>query len=609
MTLRINKPFTFKKNHKIVAKNVLRYDPSYLFKNNEVGVWYDPSDMSTMYTESTGSLPSALEAPVGLLLDKSKGLALGPELITNGDFNNGTTGWTATGGSTFTVSDGKANWSHTSSFWFLFQNINAVPGKVYELTANVVSVTGTVRLVINGGAGSTSVPLTAGITTVRLQNASANGNAGFKADSAFSIVIESVSIREVLGNHAYQTAAASRPVLSARYNLLIRSENVGAWGITLANVTSVDTIGPNGSNVQKIVPTSTNNGYVYQTVDCFQGIVYRISWFVKAAGLTSVTVGAGNVFGDTNITVDLTNGNITASPSGANSQFSIPLGNGWYNIGFTKVAIGTGIAGNYCFPRGTANGTDGVLVNGADFRVANDGVNIPTYQRVNTTTDYNTVDFPPYLRFDGVDDFLVSTNINLTNTDKMTAFIGVRKLSDPVTGASVIAETSADPNINNGQISIVGLSRFATPATTYSISSKGTIMTGVATSSSAYNAPVSNILTGQFDISGDICNLRIDSLNISTDNSDQGTGNFGNYPLYIGRRGGTILPFNGRIYSLIVRGAKTSTHDLLNTEKWVSGKTGLPYPVNIDRVLSEIFYDRSENTVEDVRNSTIVSKR
>jgi hypothetical protein len=54
-----------------------------------------------------------------------------------------------------------------------------------------------------------------------------------------------------------------------------------------------------------------------------------------------------------------------------------------------------------------------------------------------------------------------------------------------------------------------------------------------------------------------------------------GTGNFGNYPLYIGRRGGTTLPFNGHIYGLIVRGAATTDAKITQTEKWLAKKTGV----------------------------------
>ena len=50
-------------------------------------------------------------------------------------------------------------------------------------------------------------------------------------------------------------------------------------------------------------------------------------------------------------------------------------------------------------------------------------------------------------------------------------------------------------------------------------------------------------------------------------------GNFSNNPLYIGRRGGTSAPLNGRLYSLIIRGAATNAQQIAQTEGWVNSKT------------------------------------
>lgn len=54
-----------------------------IFKANDNGVVYDPLDIKTAYQGSTGtSSVSATAQPVGLMLDKSKGMELGTELVT-----------------------------------------------------------------------------------------------------------------------------------------------------------------------------------------------------------------------------------------------------------------------------------------------------------------------------------------------------------------------------------------------------------------------------------------------------------------------------------------------------------------------------------------------
>ena len=46
-----------------------------LFSNNEVGFAYDPNDLTTLYQDAAGAIPvTAVGQPVGLMLDKSKGL-------------------------------------------------------------------------------------------------------------------------------------------------------------------------------------------------------------------------------------------------------------------------------------------------------------------------------------------------------------------------------------------------------------------------------------------------------------------------------------------------------------------------------------------------------
>ena len=90
----------------LAITNVLggRLNPLSWFAAGEQGAWYDPSDLTTLFQDSAGTTPmsavgTVADQPVGLMLDKSKGLALGAELVTNGDFSNGTTGWNSGNGS------------------------------------------------------------------------------------------------------------------------------------------------------------------------------------------------------------------------------------------------------------------------------------------------------------------------------------------------------------------------------------------------------------------------------------------------------------------------------------------------------------------------------
>lgn len=183
-----------------------------------------------------------------------------------------------------------------------------------------------------------------------------------------------------------------------------------------------------------------------------------------------------------------------------------------------------------------------------------------------TPSDYDTVGFPVYIRLDGSDDWMVTPTIT-PGIDKVQVFAGVRKLSDAAIG--MIAENNAADGNSAGVVQI----RVNT-SNVYEFGSRGSLLIAPQTSDNHYAIPSTNVLSGLGDISGDSAILRVNGTQAASNTADQGTGNFGSYPLYIGRRGGTSLPFSGYIYSLIVRfGANLDTTTIEQTENWVNGKT------------------------------------
>lgn len=174
-----------------------------------------------------------------------------------------------------------------------------------------------------------------------------------------------------------------------------------------------------------------------------------------------------------------------------------------------------------------------------------------------------------YLSFDGVDDYLSTGSIDFTATDKMTVMAGVRKLSDAAT--ATLFETSSSIINNNGTLF------FGSPTSTnsYQFNSKGSSESIAGSGNGVYVAPITNVVAGISDISGDSVILRVNGNQVAQSTADQGTGNYGNYPLYIGRRNGASLPFKGRLYGLIVRGAATDDNHLTHAEKYLAYKSGV----------------------------------
>lgn len=554
-----------------IASAVRRFfSPSSLFSAEEQGVWYDPSDLSTLFQDAAGTTPvTAVEQPVGLMLDKSKGLVLGPELVVNGDFSSGDTGWNVFAG--WTISGGKATIFTEGPAAVLSQypaGMNAAARYLIEFDAVVRS--GAVKL--EGLAGAPYILVSA----TKRYSCVFTGVAGiiFNRWTACDIDIDNISVRELPGNHATQTTSTSQPVLSARYNLLTKTEqvqdiawakNFGAGVSVLANQES----GPDGQSNMALVTSSGSGGALYQVCSIAFSVAHTMRVFVKQGTAASSQVGVFNTSAGVFVTITFGwSGGVPSTTATAGSPTDIgytDFGGGLYLVSFSFVSRASGQHWPLYLPDATAGIGNGYA--GYASLVPANQADLP-YQRVNTATDYEAdpAKFKPYLKFDGVDDFLVTNSIDFTGTDKMTVFAGVRKLSDAAIGQLVGTRGASLVNVFEvlAPSSTLNSFYFASGGSTYPLTAEGIAA-----------APVTRVLTGLGDISGDRSTLRLNGAQVASNTEDQGTGNYGNYPLYIGRRGGIALPFNGHLYSLVVRGAATTDTRIAQAEKWVAKKTGV----------------------------------
>lgn len=243
------------------------------------------------------------------------------------------------------------------------------------------------------------------------------------------------------------------------------------------------------------------------------------------------------------------------------------------SITLSGTATGSYSAGTHTITctAGTLTLTVSGTVTTADLRPANSGALLPAYQAVVDANTYDTSGFPLYLRFDGIDDSMYTpANLNLSGTDKVAVFAGVRKLSDAARGVVVeLSNTFSNP----------GVFQLNAPSSTdyYGFASAGSV--GFVSSSlytnAAVAAPVTNVVSGIAEIATDTNLLRVNGVQVASDSTNQGTGNFGTYPLYIGARNNSTFWFNGHLHSLIIAGSAVSAGNISATEQWVAGKTGI----------------------------------
>ena len=163
---------------------------------------------------------------------------------------------------------------------------------------------------------------------------------------------------------------------------------------------------------------------------------------------------------------------------------------------------------------------------------------------------FREVDGRRYIEYNGINTTYATPALPAPLVDKAQVFAGVRKLSDAAIGVPV--ELGPNASLNAGSFV------FAAPATAsaanYFWGARGSASLAGTTSPVNYAAPITNIIAGIGDITGDRSTLRIDGTQVAQSTADQGTGNYnpsGTYPLYYGARAGTSLFFNGSHYATL----------------------------------------------------------
>jgi hypothetical protein len=210
-----------------------------------------------------------------------------------------------------------------------------------------------------------------------------------------------------------------------------------------------------------------------------------------------------------------------------------------------------------------------------DSRPANAGSRLPPYQKVNTITDYDPVGFPVRLQQNlaGTASMVTASTIDCTNTNKMTVFAGVRKLSDASAQSLIQFGTiSLSPGsfelLANNAGAVQAYSGGSTPA--YGVLS--------IVSSPNFIAPTSFVATVKANIGAPSLYFSIKNQGYSlsgTSVQSQGTGNYGNRSMYIGARADGSLSFIGYIYQSLGCGTLLSDYATKRIEQWTAYKMGI----------------------------------
>lgn len=576
-----------------IAGSSTAFSPLTLFAAGEQGVWYDPSDFSTMFQDSAGTTPvTAVEQPVGLILDKSKSLALGSELVTNGTFDTDVSGW----------SGGTATWSAGTlrgvgggvGSGFYSSGFAVTAGNTYKFTFTIKGDASYAALQfgmrrISATGVFISNTITPSVTTSYTTITAYIVPTSTVADAMFfcrfagteAINIDNVSVKEIAGNHASQATTTSRPTLSAKVNLLLNSRlNGGVSGSPGTVPTSWANISVGTPSFTYAADSEATGNSVRVVTDTTQRAILRQNVAVAAN-----TVYCASMVVDT-VSVSALYQYITWSspPAGATITFSL---NGSVVAGATSVPAGRHTLAAIITVAATAGSPElriggGIQGAGIVYDITIRQVQVQSgsvrtaYQWANTATDYDTAGFPYYLAFDGVDDSLSTASINFTSTDKMSVFAGVRRLRE--TSTEVIVELSSASATNNGAFGVI-VDASASNRTSFNLRGNFGLAAMIDTSSQA--APATDVFSVSYNIAESTRELEIKPrVNASIPTlvgggaANAGSGNFGSYPLFLGRQNNTSFPANIYLYSLIVRGAQSTDAQIAAAEAWTNIRAG-----------------------------------
>jgi hypothetical protein len=286
---------------------------------------------------------------------------------------------------------------------------------------------------------------------------------------------------------------------------------------------------------------------------------------------TGWTAGSGWAIGSGVATATASSGTLTSTLTATASKFyrityTVTRTAGSVQVSFGgRSGISRSASGTYVDYLDNTLNTNALVLTGTGFSGTLDNIAVHDVSADAVTAPYG-------LQYDGIDDFLTTASVDFTATDKMAVVMGARKLSDAALGC--IVELSTNSGSNSGTFRAIAGDGASGGAPRYDYLSRGTA-SATALSPASYAAPITNVYTGVSDIGADICILRLNGVQADSKTTDQGTGNYGNYALYFGRRGGTTLPMNGLDFGGICVNKTLSASQLSSAERWVAQRTGV----------------------------------
>jgi len=505
-----------------------------LFSSGEEGAWYDPSDLTTLYQDAAGTTPvTGTGQPVGLMLDKSKGLTLGAELVTNGTFDTDTTGWVGNNANaTLTWQSGStALFENVADFAYVrtSASIALTAGKWYRVSFDLIARSHpSAAFHVGLGVSGNNIGSPGSYSYLYKATGPAEFQIRPNAAGIGTAVFDNISIRELPGNHATQSTSTARPTLQVTGTTpaTLGSELVTNGTFDTASDWTLGTGWTISGGVAAFAPGT--GSLLSQSGTFASSRTYAISFDISLNGSCSMTVQfSGGGGSDTAGLLSFGSGSHTVFVSTTIAR-SV--------IGFSATAV-------------------------SDFTIDNISV-----KEVLTWADPKY-----YLDFDGVDDFLDAPDIaGLEGIPEMSVCLGAAIPSGT-------AQQSPVSKWNDGTL-------FSWLIDYVSATSRFFVTTGVSGGIATFNVTRDdsvNVSIYRFKTSNGYLDINGASVSPSSDTIVATVTRDNNAVVTIGAKkdGATVAGFfSGPIYGLIIRSADLDVAELAATEAYLATKSGVTLP-------------------------------
>ena len=294
------------------------------------------------------------------------------ELVTNGDFSDGTTNWTPNTNATLSIDNGRLKVAISGGSGYPSQNITTVVGKKYKITADAFIGTAT-KVSLYSAAfgfndltadGSYNLTFTAISTSTQVRlYVYGDGTYGFwdnvsvkevqEADFDFSRgssatrVNEKGLIESIASNLPridYTSGFGSLLLEPSRQNKIEYSDFSSGWSLLSGGSVAYDqTISPDGTqNAPVLSGDGVNSNSIYDSVS-LSVETYTFSVFAKQKDVSIISLNgfSGGAAGTSKF--NLSNGTIDTASGGQFSDEKIEdYGNGWYRCSVKVTATSSG---------------------------------------------------------------------------------------------------------------------------------------------------------------------------------------------------------------------------------------------------------------------------